>query len=187
MPKTPIQAQAPAGLGQSAEDLATAAAAGLPDEPSEVEATVTVVAEDQAAPPEAADPPQDPPPAEPAKQEGVFALVAQLNDQVVETRVKLQAAESELNEMKASRVGLRQIVIEQTQNMRIRLGMPAGTDLDGLTDAALVTSHQSVRDEFMARFRPGAQSQVPAEDTKLGVSNVTRLDQAIRKVTSFSK
>ena len=187
MAKTPvITMEAPAGLEQTAEDLAVAAAAGLTEPEPQAEADVVVV-DNPPADPEQSEPAPQPAPAPQQQDAGMLTMLGNLNDQLVETRVKLQAAETSLSEMKANQVGLRQIVVEQTENMRVRLGMPAGTDLESMADGALVATYQTVRNEFVTRFRTGPQSRVPEQDTPLPTASVTRLDQARLKATTIGK
>jgi signal peptide peptidase SppA len=181
MSKTPIfTAEAPAALQ-----------ATTPESEALADALVAVLAGDPAEPAPEQDPAPEPEPAEAASAapSAMAGLLGDLNTQLVEAKVALEKATTERDELKAGNAGLRDIVAEYTQTLRIRLGQQAGADLESLPDGSLVATHQAVKAQFVARFKPGAQSSVPKEDPALPRSNaaVTRLDKAVRKATSFGK
>lgn len=190
----------------SAEEAATAVAAGIPGESipqpptapqseSEEAAEVTIVEPPEGdAPAASAESTEQTPaaqePAPPAQQaadvSAVTKMLADVNQQLIDAKVELAAVQNELTELKAGNVGFRQIAVEQTQRMRVALGLSGQTDdLDRMSDASLVTAHEEVRGKYLEHFNIGARSQAPAEDTTLPPETVTRLDQAVRRVTAI--
>lgn len=120
--------------------------------------------------------------AEVSAMEGV---VNSLNAQLVEARVKVNTLESRVTELEAGNAGLRGIAVEQTQRLRVGMGGPEGTtDLEAMSDMALVTAHQSVFSQAVTRFRSGASSRVPEGDATPAAA-VTRMDKARRNLTSI--
>ena len=70
--------------------------------------------------------------------------------------------------------------------MRVAIGLSGSTDdLNMMSDASLVTAHEEVRGKYLEHFNIGARSQAPAQDTTLPPETVTRLDQAVRRVTAI--
>ena len=116
----------------------------------------------------------------------VSTLLADLNQQLVDAKVQLNSANTQLAELQVGNAGLRKIAVEQTQRLRVALGQPASTeDLDKMSDTALITAHEEVRTHYLERFNIGATSRVPEKDTTVPHQVVTRLDQAARKATNF--
>jgi hypothetical protein len=104
----------------------------------------------------------------------------------VDAKVELASANAKVAELTAGNTGFKTIAVEQTQRMRVALGMSADTaDLDRMSDASLVTAHEEVRAKYLDHFNIGARSQAPAEDTVLPSETVTRLDKAINRVTAI--
>lgn len=181
MSKTPILAATPAALNPDDLDpevLAAAAATGVLNEP-----------DPKAEEPEPKEPAPEPAP-EPdaAKAAQLFSeALMSLTAQLVEARVSLEKATAERDDLRAANTGLRQIVVDQTAQLRIKLGQPAGADLAGMSDGALVAAHQATKADFMARFTPGAVSKVPQKDAPLPTAAVTRITKAVQSATSFGK
>lgn len=114
------------------------------------------------------------------------SMVSSLNDQLVEAKVQLKGLESEVTALKAGNTGLRAIAIEQTQRLRVSLGQADDvSDLELMTDAALVTSHRHTLTQFMERFSTGATSRAPDQDTTSPSATVTRLHGAVKKATKI--
>ena len=197
--KPETQANTPA---LSAEEAATAVAAGIPDgqittppvEPKadSEDATVTVTDGDTETPAaEAASGEESTPAAEPVPQanaevSAMASMMAAVNQQLVDTKVELAAANAKVAELQAGNTGFRNIAIEQTQRMRVAIGLSGSTDdLNMMSDASLVTAHEEVRGKYLEHFNIGARSQAPAQDTTLPPETVTRLDQAVRRVTAI--
>jgi hypothetical protein len=127
-----------------------------------------------------------PPVQQAADVSAVTTMFADVNQQLVATKVELASVQKELTELKAGNVGFRRIAVEQTQRMRVALGLSGQTDdLDRMSDASLVTSHEEVRGKYLEHFNIGARSQAPVEDTTLPPETVTRLDRAVRRVTAI--
>jgi signal peptide peptidase SppA len=116
---------------------------------------------------------------------GGFKVVAELTDKLVDAKVQLGQLSAELTALKAGNAGLRQIAIEQTQRLRVSLGMPDDVqDLELMSDASLVTAHRQNLTQFLERFNIGATSSVPEKDPT-PAATVTRLHNAALKATSF--
>lgn len=197
--KPETQANTPA---LSAEEAATAVAAGIPGEhitnaPVESDAdgddaTVTVLEDATDSPAAEADsgeestPEVAPVPPANAEANAMASMLADVNQQLVDARVELAAANAKVTELTAGNVGFRSIAIEQTQRMRVAVGLSGSTeDLQMMSDASLVTAHEEVRGKYLEHFNIGARSQAPAKDTELPPETVTRLDQAVRRVTAI--
>ena len=194
-PKTPAEL--------AAEQAATAVAAGVPAETipaapapeapaapaaSSEDATVTVVEDPPAAPPEAnsGEPGDGTPAPAPVAEDGTAALLADINKQLIEAKVELAAANAKVIELGAGNKGFKKIAVEQTQRMRVALGLSGNTeDLEKMGDAALVTAHEEVRGNYMTKFTVGATSRTPDDEPKLPGNVVTRIDQAVKRATSF--
>lgn len=170
----------------TAEQLALAAAAAgvdeTPEARSEESPTLTIVedagSEDQDE--------EDEPEAAIEADEGIAAVLASTTSQLIEAKVELAAVKAQVEELQTGTASLRSIAVEQTENLRIRLGLSAGSeDLNRMSDSALLTAYQSARDDFVARFKAGPTSSVPAEDTKLPAAVVTSIDQGARRATTI--
>ena len=195
MSKQVIQAQKPEGLGETPEDKAAAVAAGI--DPATLEGKPSVKEEEAGekvtepganAGNEGTDEGDEGKEGEgetTAETTTFSTLLADLNTQLIESKIEAKEATANASSLKASNAGLRGIVVEQTERMRVAVGIPVGADLKGMADDALVESHQQVRGMFMERFASGPVSQVPEKDTKVPEAVITRFDQAARRATSF--
>lgn len=197
VPKTPAelaaeQAATAVAAGVPAAEIPAAPAPEAPAAPaaSSEDATVIVVEDPPETPPEAnsgepGDGDNAPAPA-PAAEDGTAALLANVNKQLIDAKVELAAATTKVIELEAGNKGFKQIAVEQTQRMRVALGLSAETgDLEKMSDTALVTAHEEVRGNYMAKFNVGATSRAPDDEPKLPDNVVTRIDQAVRRATSF--
>lgn len=202
MSKKPILNAEATGL--SAEDAATAIAAGIEMPELEAPSNLSASAESEDGNEEEAEAESTGEEAEAGEEEGeesaevsvseptassdngMATLLSDLNGQLVEAKVQLDKANTQLAELTSANAGFRTIVIEQTQRMRIGLNQSAATDdLEKMSDQALVAAHQQVRDTFLDRFRVGATSRSPEHDSNAPKQVVTRLDRAIKKATSL--
>jgi hypothetical protein len=185
MSKTPIlTAEAPEGLLSLDPNDPVLAAAGVPEATAEEEAAEEEVTEGEEG--EAGEGEEgEAAAAATASDAGFTTMLSTLNSQLIDARVALERVTTERDELRAGNGGLRQIVIEQTQGLRIRLGQPAGSDLNAMPDSTLVATHQAVHGEFMSRFKPGPVSRAPEKEASLPTAVVTRLDHAVRRATSF--
>jgi signal peptide peptidase SppA len=170
----------------TAEQLALAAAAAGVDEaapaPAATVAPGLTIVEDSGT--ESEDEGGDPEPEPVAADTGIGAVLAATNEQLIQARVELQVANAKVAELQEGSASLRTVAIEQTENLRIRLGLSAGSeDLKAMSDSALLTAYQSARDDFVARFKAGPTSSVPKEDTKLPAAVVTNIDRGARRAT----
>jgi signal peptide peptidase SppA len=200
MSKKPIL-NANAGT-MSAEDAATAVAAGL--DVNELEAPGNLSAESEeiraeseeesAEEVQAGSEEQEQPEAKAKSEEqekkgsddGLAKLLSDLNGQLVQAKVELASLNSKMAESAAALAGFRTIVIEQTQRMRVALNQSSATeDLEKMTDQALVTAHNQVRESFINRYPVGARSQQPQKEPELPSNVVTRLDTAVMKATQL--
>ena len=190
MSKTPmITPKAPEGLDSlMAAEIGIEAEAQSPEGDEVVEPVVTpdTTASASSEPDDETETGTEPEPA--AAESGsaqVFAMVEKLNNDVVDLRVQLNTVTGERDALKAGRVGLREIVTESTQNLRVKLGHSAGSDLASLSDEALVSAYQSARSDFVERFPAGARSQVPQDEKPLPKSAVSYIDRAARQATQI--
>lgn len=120
-----------------------------------------------------------------ADQSVLQNMISSLNDQLVEAKMEAKTLADKVTALQAGNTGLRQIAVEQTQRLRVSLGMPNDiSDLELMSDAALVTAHTQTLSQFMTRFNIGATSRVSDEDNT-NVENVTRLHAAVKKATSI--
>lgn len=112
-------------------------------------------------------------------------LVASLNRELVESRVENARLHEQVASLEAGNAGLREIAIEQTQRLRVSLGMPDDvSDLSRMSDTSLVAAHRENLKTFLERFQIGAKSRVPDEDPT-PAANVTRLSSAVQRATRF--
>ena len=120
-----------------------------------------------------------------AEASALQSMVSSLNEQLIEAKMEARTLSAKVEELTAGNTGLRQIAVEQTQRLRVSLGMPSGTeDLELMSDASLVTAHQSNLSQFMERFNIGATSVSPEKDNT-PMDNVTRLQTAAKNATRF--
>lgn len=189
--KNPIRAEAPAGLEPGAtntEDPVVAAAVGAA-EPGAGAQQPEPQGEPAAQEPETQPEPQgsagDPGPSSNGEAAQALSLLAQVNGQLVTAQVSLAQVTAERDALKAGNVGLRTIVLEQTKNLRIRMGQAAGSDLEGLSDTALVAAHNAVHSDFMSRFKGGPTSRVPDQDSPVPGAAVIQLTEASRRATQI--
>lgn len=135
----------------------------------------------------AGDQPQAPPAAQPSADNSAFAsVIADLNKQLVDTRVELSASQQKVASLEAGNAGFRKIAIAQTQNMRVALGLSGDTaDLERMSDESIVTAHDEVRTKYLEHFNVGARSQVPDKDTTLPQAASSRVDRAVQRLTSI--
>lgn len=199
-PKTPDTPETPKTAAElAAEQAATAVAAGIPLEDipaapvpaASEDADVTIVDEPAAPAAEAnsgepGDEETPAAPAEPAAEDGTAALLASINQQLVDARVELASAKAELATLQAGNTGFRKIAVEQTQRMRVAVGLSGKTDdLEKMGDAALATAHEEVRGIYMEKFNVGARSRTPDKEPALPGKVVTRIDNAVKRATAF--
>lgn len=182
--------------GMSAEEAATAVAAGLDlteleapsnlsasaEEEEEAEAEVSTEEEES----ESTESEEEEASEEAHSNSSFTAMLSDLNKQLVDAKVQLEQANSKLAEALSANTGFRTVVIEQTQRMRIGLNQGSSTeDLERMSDHSLLAAHNQVRETFLSTIRVGATSRVPEKDAKAPDKVVTRMDQAIRKATNL--
>lgn len=190
------------GVTIPAPPAAPAPAADAGDQPAEVTLTDGTPGDEEppagetdttasGSEPNAGDQPPAEPQAQPAAQQSAdnsaFAsVIADLNKQLVDTRVELSASQQKVASLEAGNAGFRKIAIAQTQNMRVALGLSGDTaDLERMSDESIVTAHDEVRTKYLEHFNVGARSQVPDQDTPLPQAASSRVDRAVQRLTSI--
>ena len=124
---------------------------------------------------------------EPAATVDTSLLSAQLRDtqdQLVDTKVELRAAQTALETAQASLPGLSAIVGEAIQVKQIQLGFSA-SDISHLQGDALVTQYRQVEAQFKERFAIGATAETKVEDDRQPVTPAATA--AAARATSFRK
>lgn len=194
-----------ASAGKTGEDAAAAIAAGIDPAnltppgniPGEQEASADDNHEEEAAEVTVIEPEadaggteepegEDTTPKVSSEGQDFSKMLANLNEQLVDAKVQSKEANAENAALKAGNIGLRKIAVESAQRLRVGLGMPGMTeDLEGMSDQALVTAHDQVREQFVERYNTGATSRVADNDSPLPPAAVTSIDQAVRKATTL--
>lgn len=112
----------------------------------------------------------DPVPAAPEAPSAVSVLqgqLAQAQEQLLDLKIELRDANKRVESMTATNKGMRAVVEQSVQYLRVALNQGAGT-ANAMSDDQLLSEHDRLHAQFDANFKAGGVAAVSVTDTQSG-------------------